>query len=114
MPDELSSIRIELAPTFQRQLKKLAKRYRSIRKDVESITQQLAAGQMIGVQVPGIDYPVYKVRIKNSDIQKGKSSGYRMIYYLKTADLIILLTIYSKADRANINISEIEEILAEM
>ena len=114
MPDESSPIRIELAPTFQRQLKKLAKRYRSNRKALEPITHQLATGQMLGVQIPGIDYPVYKVRIKNSDIQKGKSAGYRMIHYLKTADLIILLTIYSKADQANISTSEIEDILTEM
>jgi mRNA-degrading endonuclease RelE of RelBE toxin-antitoxin system len=68
----------------------------------------------LGVQVPGIDYPIYKVRIKNSDIQKGKSAGYRLIYYLEAADLIILLAIYSKSDRANINIQEIEDILSEM
>ncbi|EKV00354.1 cytotoxic translational repressor of toxin-antitoxin stability system [Leptolyngbya sp. PCC 7375] len=114
MPDQSSPIRIELAPTFQRQLKTLAKRYRNIRKDIEPITQQLAAGHMIGIQVPSIDYPVYKVRIKNSDIQKGKSAGYRLIYYLKAADLIILLTIYSKADQANISTSELEHILTEM
>ena len=113
MPDEQPSIQVELTPAFQRQLRKLAKRYRSIRKDVESVTHQLAAGNLLGDQLAGIGYAIYKVRIKNSDIQKGKSAGYRLIYYLETASLIILLTIYSKSDRSDITVREIEDILAE-
>lgn len=114
MTDDKTPIQIELAPTFQRQLRKLAKRYRSIQKDLEPIIEQLSQRNLLGVQVPGIDYPVYKVRIKNSDTQKGKSAGYRLIYYLETADLIILLAIYSKSDRANISVQEIKAILEEM
>lgn len=114
MSDRSSPIHVELSPKFQRQLKSLAKRYRRIRKDVEPVTQQLAAGQTPGVQITGIDYPVYKVRIKNRDVQKGKSAGYRLIYYLKAANLIVLLSIYSKADQANISVSQIEDILSEL
>ncbi|NJK75044.1 MAG: hypothetical protein HC849_13845 [Oscillatoriales cyanobacterium RU_3_3] len=32
---------------------------------------------------------IFKVRIKNSDIPKGKSAGDRAIYYLKTSDSIV-------------------------
>jgi len=35
-----------------------------------------------------------KVRLRNSDAQRGKSGGYRVIYYLKTKAKIILVTIY--------------------
>lgn len=50
----------------------------------------------MGVEISGIDYQVFKLRVKNSDIQKGKSGGYRLIYYVKTEQGIILLTIYTK------------------
>ena len=54
---------------------------------------------------------MFKVRAKNSDIQKGKSGGYRVIYYLKTNTQILLITIYSKSDRTDIDTAEIGEIL---
>ncbi|MEL6136866.1 MAG: type II toxin-antitoxin system RelE/ParE family toxin [Cyanobacteria bacterium J06628_6] len=113
MSDESSPVQVELSSSFQRQLRKLAKRYRSIRKDLDSVTQQLSAGNLLGVQVPGFEGSVYKVRVRNSDIQKGKSAGYRVIYYLKATDLIILLAIYSKSDLADMSVEEIRDILAE-
>lgn len=53
------------------------------------------------------------VRLKNSNIQKGKSGGYRVIYYLKTDWGIILATIYSKSDISDISSETIEEVIAE-
>jgi mRNA-degrading endonuclease RelE of RelBE toxin-antitoxin system len=51
---------------------------------------------VVGDQIPGVGYSVFKVRIKNSNNQKGKSGGYRFIYYLKTDTQILLITIYSQ------------------
>jgi mRNA-degrading endonuclease RelE of RelBE toxin-antitoxin system len=56
---------------------------------------------------------VFKVRVRNSDISKGKSSGYRLIYHVKTPTLVILVTIYSKLDQADISAEEIRRILTE-
>ncbi|WP_245939826.1 type II toxin-antitoxin system RelE/ParE family toxin [Stenomitos frigidus] len=53
----------------------------------------------------------FKVRVKNSNIQKGKSAGYRIIYQVETPAKITLLTIYSKADQSNIDAKEIEQIV---
>jgi len=50
-----------------------------------------------GDQVVGIGYSVFKVRVKNSDNQKGKSGGYRLMYYLKTSFNVLLLAIDSIA-----------------
>lgn len=58
-----------------------------------------------------MDYTVFKVRIKNSSIHKGKSGGYRVIYYLKTSDQILLVTMYSKSDQSDITAAEVREIL---
>ena len=46
-------------------------------------------------------------------MQKGKSGGYRVIYYLKTDDRIILATIYSKSDRSDVDAEVIEDAIAQ-
>lgn len=49
----------------------------------------------------------------HSNIQKGKSGGYRVIYYLKTDQGIILTTIYSKSDISDVSNETIEEAIAQ-
>ena len=77
MQNKLRKISIEFTPEFKRSLKRLAKKYRHIRSDIESVINELQKGNIIGNQVPRVGYPIFKVRVKNSDIQKGKRSGYR-------------------------------------
>lgn len=114
MSNSQLSIQILLAPRFKKDLSQLAKRYRSIRKDLDPLIEQLQAGQVIGDRIPGLNYQVFKVRLKNTDIQKGKSAGYRVIYYLKTSTKIILATIYSKSDLSDIQNKVIEEIIQQL
>ena len=52
-----------------------------------------------------------KVRLKNSDSQRGKSGGYRLIYWIVSTDLIILLDVYSKSDQSDIEVDEIRQII---
>ena len=99
---------------FKRNLRALAKKYRSIKADLQPLIDSLEDGELPGDQVPGIHLAIFKVRIQNTDIQKGKRSGYRCIYYLKTRDQIILVTIYSKLDQSDISGKKIKEILSEM
>jgi hypothetical protein len=49
--------------------------------------------------------------VNNSDARRGKSGGYRVIYYIQTSEAILLTNIYSKSDRANIGNEEIEDII---
>ncbi|BAZ67564.1 hypothetical protein NIES4106_23190 [Fischerella sp. NIES-4106] len=97
-------IRVEVAATFNQNLRTLAKKYRSIRNDIQPVIAQLERGELPGDQISGIGYKVFKLRVRNSDIQKGKSGGYRLIYYVKTATGIILLTIYSDVPDADASI----------
>ncbi|WP_445250183.1 type II toxin-antitoxin system RelE family toxin [Microcoleus sp. OTE_8_concoct_300] len=113
MTIERQPIQIELTPRFQRDLRTLGKRYRNIRNDIQPVIEQLQAGELPGDRIPGMEYEIFKVRIKNSDIQKGKSAGYRAIYYLKTSDSIVLVTIYSKSDLSDIAAETVREILAQ-
>ncbi len=110
MPDK-PLIQVEASPTFQKNLRTLAKKYRSIRKDIQPIITQLEQGQILGDQISGIGYAVFKLRVRNSDNQKGKSGGYRLIYYVKTITGIILLTIYPKSEQVDIVADEIQNII---
>ena len=110
---EQSFIQVETAPTFNRNLRTLAKKYRSIRNDIQPVIEQLERGQLPGDQISGIGYAVFKLRVRNSDVQKGKSGGYRLIYYIKTAMGIILLTIYTKSEQADMAADDIRSIITE-
>jgi mRNA-degrading endonuclease RelE of RelBE toxin-antitoxin system len=99
---------------FKRNIRALAKKYRSIRTDIQPVIDQLINGDLPGDQIPGANLAVFKVRIQNTDIQKGKRAGYRCIYYLKTQGEIFLVTIYSKLDQSDISAKRIKEILKKL
>jgi mRNA-degrading endonuclease RelE of RelBE toxin-antitoxin system len=108
---ESFSIEIRLTPDFRKQVRKLEKRYRKIQSDLQPILIQIQMGEAIGDRLEGIDAEVFKVRIRNSDVNRGKSGGYRMIYWLKLPECVVLLDIYSKSDRDDIEISTIQNII---
>ena len=112
MPGEPVSISFTLE--FKRNLRALSKKYRSIRSDIQPLIDNLLAGELPGDQVPGVNLTIFKVRLQNSDIQKGKRSGYRCIYYLKTRSIIILVTVYSKSEQSDISAAKLRSILHEM
>ncbi|MEB3121388.1 MAG: type II toxin-antitoxin system RelE/ParE family toxin [Snowella sp.] len=104
---------IFFARRFKQDVRELSKKYRHIRSDLQTTLEEIAQGNLIGNQISGVGYPVFKVRIKNSDINKGKSGGYRLIYYIQSSEVIIMITIYSKSDQADISTKEIREIIAD-
>lgn len=57
---------------------------------------------------------LYKVRAANSDSQRGKSGGYRVIYYLKTDTRRILVTIYAKSDQEDIAPETLDRLMDEV
>jgi mRNA-degrading endonuclease RelE of RelBE toxin-antitoxin system len=113
MPNDTpENIQLQFTTTFKKNLKQLAKRYRHVKSDLEPLLNDLQKGLLPGDRIPDIGEAVYKVRLLNSDIQKGKSAGYRVIYYVLTAqDQRLLLTIYSKSDQASMLPSEIKALI---
>lgn len=75
---EPPQIEIKFTDELKRNLRTLAKKYRHIRSDLQPVIEQLQAGNFVGDRIPKTQSVFYKVRIKNSDIQKGKSGGYRL------------------------------------
>ena len=99
---------IRAVDTFAKELKKLSKRYRNIKKDYISLLEILSSSNPKEIATH-LGKNCYKIRVKNSDNSKGKSSGYRVIYLIIEEDLnIVLLSIYSKSDLENISEQEID------
>ena len=106
--------KVRFTPEFKRNLRQLAKKYHRIRSDIQPVIDALIAGGLPGDRIQGVGFPIYKVRVRNSDSQRGKSSGYRIIYFLPTATAVILVTLYSKSEQQDIAPDEIRAILAEV
>jgi mRNA-degrading endonuclease RelE of RelBE toxin-antitoxin system len=103
--------KIEYTSEFKRNLRALSKKYHHIRSDIQPLLNQLQEGSRPGNQVKGLGFPLFKARVKNSDVQKGKSSGYRAIYWDKAVHQLILVTIYSKLDQSDISPQRIHQII---
>ena len=111
MPTDQPPLRVEFTPLFLRFLKALAKKYRNVRMDFQPIIEQLQRGESPGDRIPGTGYAVYKVRVRNSDVRRGKSGGYRVIYWHRESGEVILLAIYSKTERVDISGGEIRRMI---
>lgn len=103
---------ITFLPDFEKALKKLSKRYLSIRQDYAQLLKDLHANPFLGVE---LGHHLRKVRMTITSKGKGKRGGARVITYTviiaQTDTEIKLITIYDKADRENITDAELLAIL---
>jgi mRNA-degrading endonuclease RelE of RelBE toxin-antitoxin system len=105
---------ISFSSRFIRETKELRKKYRRIDEDIKAWIEQLKRGETPGDLLQGTgDYVVYKARLGSRDMQRGKSGGFRVIYYLKTETNTIMLSIYAKTEHENIPTSEIIDSIDE-
>jgi mRNA-degrading endonuclease RelE of RelBE toxin-antitoxin system len=105
MQNEPGRIAVDVARAFKRHVRELSKKYRHIRSDSQPILDAIRSGDFVGDRITGTEYVVFKVRIRNRDIGKGKRSGYRLIYQVKTPTSVLLVTIYSKLEQEDISAS---------
>ncbi len=110
---EVPPIKIKVTREFQRKVRTLTKKYRRIQSDLQPVLDKLSKGDILGDRIQGTKAIVYKLQIKNNDIQKGKSGGYRLIYWLQLSDSIVLLDIYSKSEQDNINVTKISQTITQ-
>jgi mRNA-degrading endonuclease RelE of RelBE toxin-antitoxin system len=101
---------IEL-PIFEKNLTSLARKYPSVMAEVNQLIEQLETDERPGDKIPNVGYDVYKVRLRNRAARKGKSGGFRVIYYVRLADHVALLTIYSKSQQTDIAPERIQQII---
>jgi len=99
-------------PEFDKNTKKLSKRYKNIKQDLARLITSLKENPTSGTFLLN---NCYKIRLANSSIPTGKSKGFRVItYYLDNFNNLYLLTIYSKSDQDSIPDSQILELLKQI
>jgi mRNA-degrading endonuclease RelE of RelBE toxin-antitoxin system len=114
MQTEMFPIDIQVTPKFEQDVKRLNKKYPHIQNDLEDFIGLLRIGRAQSERIQGTsNFLVFKARIRNTDNLKGKSGGYRIIYYLVRNDQIVFLTIYSKSEQADILPKQIVQIIKE-
>lgn len=100
---------------FLKEIKRLAKKYRSLKQDLQALQDELERNPLAGVELGG---GVRKLRMAIGSKNRGKSHGARVItytYIINEAEGIVnLIFIYDKEERENILRKEIEELINDM
>jgi mRNA-degrading endonuclease RelE of RelBE toxin-antitoxin system len=103
------SFKIVPTPPFEKELKNLAKRYPSIKKDISALFESLAKNPQSGTPL-GLN--CFKVRLAITSKGKGKSGGARVITYVQIIDKeIFLIAIYDKSEIDSISLNAIRDRL---
>ena len=103
------SYNISTISLFDKQVKRLAKKYPSIKNDLIELIEILSDNPELGTSLGNNSY---KIRLSISSKGKGKSGGARLITYVKVTETTIYLTsIFDKSEKENITDEELKTIL---
>ncbi|HTL82910.1 MAG TPA: type II toxin-antitoxin system RelE/ParE family toxin [Bacteroidia bacterium] len=104
--------KVEVLPSFEREAKRLYKKYHSIRKNLSELVTSLKDDPLQGTPLGN---GFYKVRMAISSKGKGKSGGARVITLVRiVSHTVYLAAIYDKSDRASISDSELKFIAKQL
>lgn len=103
------SFNVVTTEPFERKLKKLAKKHKSIIKDIIPVIDSLMVNPTLGMPL-GKD--CYKIRVAITSKNKGKSGGARIITFVRVInETVFLMDIYDKSDQANISDKELQLLI---
>jgi mRNA-degrading endonuclease RelE of RelBE toxin-antitoxin system len=107
--------RLKAIASFEKDIKRLSKKYKSFKSDLLVLREQLLNNPKSGTPLGN---SCYKLRLSISSKNKGKSGGARVITHLLLVNddesIIYLLAIYDKAEQANVTDKQILELLKEI
>ena len=94
---------------YKKALKKLSKTYKNIDLDIKDFLQSINTKEDLGIELKS---NVFKARVANSNKNKGKSAGYRLISYLAIVENELhLLYIYDKSKLVNVTEKEVDRLI---
>jgi len=95
------SFNVLYTDNFERELKRLAKKHKSLKKDLSELIAELEENPQRGNPIGN---NCYKIRLAITSKGKGKSGGARVITHVYiTGRLIYLLSIYDKSEQDTIS-----------
>lgn len=106
-------VSIKTIPEFDRRAKRLSKKYKSLKTDLQQLVNLLRQSPTHGKD---LGEGVYKIRLAIASKNGGKSGGGRVITYaVKVAEPecyeVTLLTIYDKSEIANVTDAYTKELV---
>lgn len=105
----LMNYKVKTIPKFEKELKRLVKKYPSLKNEYFDLVQSLKTSPQQGFPLGN---HCYKIRIAILSKGKGKSGGARVITYLQVIESsVFLLTIFDKSEKENISDKELSELL---
>jgi mRNA-degrading endonuclease RelE of RelBE toxin-antitoxin system len=109
------SYNVVLTRPFKHSVERLIKRFRHVKDDIHLAVETLLQNPRLGVPIPG-GSGIRKLRVPNSDLTKGKSGGYRLLYYVQDqpSPLLYLLLLYAKSDQEDVTRQELQRLLGEL
>jgi len=94
---------------FRHELKRLVKKYNSLKNEYSELIDQLIENPKTGKPLGN---NCYKIRLSIASKGKGKSGGARIItYVLIQKTTVYLLSIYDKSEKADISDKELSQIV---
>ncbi|MBI4689340.1 MAG: hypothetical protein HY754_03595 [Nitrospirae bacterium] len=106
------SYRIVTADNFSRELKRLTKKYPSLKQRIKEFSNKLLDNPSIGTP---IGHGCCKARLSTTDKPGGKRKGFRIITYIvPKKEIIFLLSIYDKSEVSTLKDWEIKRIIKEL
>lgn len=103
------SYKITAAANFQRQAKRLIKKFPSLKGELQELNNLLADNPIQGDELGN---NCYKIRISIASKGKGKSGGARVITHVYVSGKeIFLLSIYDKSEQSTISDAELQNLL---
>lgn len=97
-------------PPFDRQLKRLAKKFPSLKTEYASLIENL---ELEPTQGTAMANSCYKIRLAIKSKGKGKSGGARVITHVQVVESnVFLLAIYDKSEQEDISDKEIGYLLS--
>ncbi len=106
------SYNIEVTAYFAKQLKRLAKKFPSLKKEYAELITSLKENPEQGTNLGN---NCYKIRLAIASKQKGKSGGARVITHVQVIDTkIYLLSIFDKSEQSDINDKDLDNWLRDI
>jgi hypothetical protein len=103
---------VKTIAVFERQFKRLAKKYPSLKDDLKDLVSDLEKEPLIGTP---LGKNCFKVRLNITSKNKGKSGGARVITHIIVKESnVYLLSIYDKSDKSKITDRELRELLSDL
>lgn len=97
-------------PPFDRQLKRLVKKFPSLKAEYAQLIENLETEPIQGA---ALSNSCYKIRVAIKSKGKGKSGGTRVITHIQVIESnVFLLSIYDKSEQEDITDKEIKYLLS--